>query len=559
MAIIDRRGIIVDSAVPTTIADGQPVKSPCRVATTANITLNGQQTIDGVAVVEGDRVLVKNQSDATLNGIYDVSTGNWRRATDFDGAFDVVTGTRVYVTSGTVGSQLEYAVSTTGTITIDTTSISFVLMGGSTAPVSLAMKPVVAASTIPIALGLLGVLPAFADVKQFGAVGDGVTDDTTAFLNANASLTIGGILEVPPGVYLVSQTINLINNTTLRGAGRTASYIFTRSDITVIGLSALSQCNMENICIFGKGAFVNTPDTGTFGASNPAVLTQSSGGYMTNCTIQGGSFPLCITDAADAVFTNVDCSFGYGAGNVVLTGIAQNWYIRCKWDHDPQIGIAPTNAAPYPAWASATVYTVGHIVASGGYLILCSVAGTSGGVAPTLKNYGATITDGATVRWRLVAPSSYTGVTINDNAGENHFYQVDLSGFFSFSAFINTSASGIGGYGNTFFTDCTMSNDVYAFRGDYTSIQNCEVGAIFIVDTGYTGELNFSNNIGIGGAASVAIGVGVSNFVITNNIHLTGIAVGVGASDHYIISHNVGGTVVDGGTGVNKSVAGNVG
>jgi len=76
-------------------------KGPCLVATTANITLSGQQTIDGVAVVSGDRVLVKNQTDAKQNGIWYVDTGDWKRAADFSRVDDVVKGTRVVVTDGT--------------------------------------------------------------------------------------------------------------------------------------------------------------------------------------------------------------------------------------------------------------------------------------------------------------------------------------------------------------------------------------------------------------------------------------------------------------------------
>ena len=51
------------------------VKESCKVATTANITLSGTQTIDGVAVSADERVLVKNQSTAFENGIYDIWGG----------------------------------------------------------------------------------------------------------------------------------------------------------------------------------------------------------------------------------------------------------------------------------------------------------------------------------------------------------------------------------------------------------------------------------------------------------------------------------------------------
>lgn len=79
------------------------VKAPCRVATTANIILSGLQTIDGVTVVESDRVLVKNQNNATENGVYLAKSNAWTRAVDFDDARDFVTGTRLYVYSGTDG------------------------------------------------------------------------------------------------------------------------------------------------------------------------------------------------------------------------------------------------------------------------------------------------------------------------------------------------------------------------------------------------------------------------------------------------------------------------
>lgn len=102
---------------------GAAIKVPCRVATTANITLSGEQTIDGVAVVDGDRVLVKDQTTGSENGIYVADTSAWERALDWDGAFDVQTGTLVKVNAGSTNQGFWY-VSTTGTITIDTTSVA---------------------------------------------------------------------------------------------------------------------------------------------------------------------------------------------------------------------------------------------------------------------------------------------------------------------------------------------------------------------------------------------------------------------------------------------------
>ncbi len=101
------------------------MKVPVRAATTANITLSGEQTIDGVAVVTGDRVLVKNQTTASENGIYVADTGTWTRAKDFNGVYDIVRGSIVHVNEGTSNAGSFWEVSTADPITIGTTSLTF--------------------------------------------------------------------------------------------------------------------------------------------------------------------------------------------------------------------------------------------------------------------------------------------------------------------------------------------------------------------------------------------------------------------------------------------------
>lgn len=73
---------IVNLLALQSYAAGISWKQPCAVATLTNITLSGLQTIDGHSVVAGNRVLVKNQSTASQNGIYVVASGAWTRALD---------------------------------------------------------------------------------------------------------------------------------------------------------------------------------------------------------------------------------------------------------------------------------------------------------------------------------------------------------------------------------------------------------------------------------------------------------------------------------------------
>jgi hypothetical protein len=100
------------------------VKTPCVVATIANITLSGVQTIDGTAVVADDRVLVKDQTSAIDNGIWVVGASAWSRAHDFDGARDVVKGTAIYVFAGDTQSAGNWRLTTASPV-IGTTSLAF--------------------------------------------------------------------------------------------------------------------------------------------------------------------------------------------------------------------------------------------------------------------------------------------------------------------------------------------------------------------------------------------------------------------------------------------------
>lgn len=99
----------------------EAVKAPVVAATTVNITLSGEQIIAGRAVVAGERVLVKNQADATENGLYVAATGTWTRATDWDSSGDVVAG--VIVLDTNTGKL--YQASFSGAFALGTTEVSF--------------------------------------------------------------------------------------------------------------------------------------------------------------------------------------------------------------------------------------------------------------------------------------------------------------------------------------------------------------------------------------------------------------------------------------------------
>jgi hypothetical protein len=109
---------------------GIDAKASVRAATTANITLSGTQTIDGVAVIAGDRVLVKNQTTASNNGIYVVGSGSWVRAADANSAEELSPGTFVFVEEGTVNGDAGYVMNADAPITLGTSDITWVQFSG---------------------------------------------------------------------------------------------------------------------------------------------------------------------------------------------------------------------------------------------------------------------------------------------------------------------------------------------------------------------------------------------------------------------------------------------
>ena len=105
----------VSKAYVDTAQSGIAVKPPVRVATTGPITLSTLQTIDGISLVAGNRVLVKNQSDAKQNGIYVAATGPWTRALDTNSTINTKRGTYALVESGTQNENTSWVLTTEGT------------------------------------------------------------------------------------------------------------------------------------------------------------------------------------------------------------------------------------------------------------------------------------------------------------------------------------------------------------------------------------------------------------------------------------------------------------
>ena len=112
---------------------GLDFKDSVRAASTGNVTVSGPGTaIDGVTLSSGDRVLLKNQSTASENGIYvfNGSASAMTRATDANADAEVTSGMFTFVEEGTVNADSGFVLTTDGSITVGSTSLSFAQFSG---------------------------------------------------------------------------------------------------------------------------------------------------------------------------------------------------------------------------------------------------------------------------------------------------------------------------------------------------------------------------------------------------------------------------------------------
>ena len=114
---------------------GLDVKNSVRVATTANGTLSSAfangQTVDGITLATNDRILIKDQSTGSENGIYTVNaSGAPTRATDFDADSEVTGGTFFFVEEGTVNADNGFVMTNDGSVTVGTTALVFTQFSG---------------------------------------------------------------------------------------------------------------------------------------------------------------------------------------------------------------------------------------------------------------------------------------------------------------------------------------------------------------------------------------------------------------------------------------------
>ena len=114
-------GNVATKTYVNSVATGLEVKEAVRLATTQNYNkslLNGIETIDGVKTSDGDRILLKNQTNSFENGIYIARNGFWQRAADMNESSEISNGVFVFVSEGTANANTGWVVTTKDPIKI---------------------------------------------------------------------------------------------------------------------------------------------------------------------------------------------------------------------------------------------------------------------------------------------------------------------------------------------------------------------------------------------------------------------------------------------------------
>jgi hypothetical protein len=330
----------VDTLVSSAVA-GTDMKPSVRAATTPSDTAiahTGLYTLDGVALVAGDRVLDKNNATQATRGVYVAAAGAWSRAADFD-TWAEIPGAIVPVEQGTVNADTGWLATADAGGTLGTTAITFIQAFGNglyTAGTALSLVNGVFAVSDPELLAMAGVTSAADKLFYFTGSGTGAVADFTAFARTLVddpdAATMRTTLGLVPGTNVEAHDATL---TALAGVTTAADKliyatdadVFATTNFTAAGRSmvgaadAVAQTALlsEVVGDSGSGGAKGLVPAASAGAAAAGKFLKASGAFaVVNrrflrrriLTVGSGTF----TPTSDAATLDVTIIDGGGAG-----------------------------------------------------------------------------------------------------------------------------------------------------------------------------------------------------------------------------------------------------
>jgi cytoskeletal protein CcmA (bactofilin family) len=285
---------VATKAYVDNVVTGLDVKKSVKVGTVGNITTLGLQTIDGVTLADGDRVLVKDQTDKTKNGIYVAQTGAWLRSTDADNGptigSEVTPGMFTFIEQGTKNANTGWILITTAgvtSITLDTSQINFSQFAGAGSMTAVGegltqngtqftLQPatyttlggiIVEQDNFNVNSGLLSLKPAtsanLGGIKSTTSLTNGVTIDASGILTTQqASTTQYGSVKVGNGITVSSGVISVGNVTGGDGTANLSNVSKTDVANSIAQRTADGSLVAHDLELTGKVTKVNGLSTG---------------------------------------------------------------------------------------------------------------------------------------------------------------------------------------------------------------------------------------------------------------------------------------------------------
>lgn len=392
-----------------------------------------------------------------------------------------------------------------------------------------------------------------ANVDWFANVfANGTTDDTAG---VNAVLAaVNGIVNFSSKVYCAKS-----------GSGFTTTK--ANQIIQGTGGTLLDTCGSDNSTLTANGDSIIVRNMSINVSAGLAVTTNHNPlNFGPNCTrcrgehvdTAGGYYNVLI----NAAYTGVhDLRTGNAHGPAVVKLLSSGGSSPGVFMDFSQIDqtwpcSVPSNLASISAWTNAHVYSANAVVSNNGYYLQTCAGGTSAGVAPANLDYGNNITDN-TVTWRLVAPTTFDGLSIDTGAVNNFITRSDFTGPYTNGVHIHNSLAGTApistllGFGNTYAQNLTAcvnaeagsiltisggqnqcQNGVMAatigvwlkstFTGNYQiesmvmlALGNSSAGILDQAGAGNGGTI--ANNLIYNGATGISIGANINNRTISGN------------------------------------------
>lgn len=271
-----------------------------RAIATSSITLSGTQTIDGVALIAGDRVLVTG--NGTNNGIYTVSAGAWSRALDADLSSEFKPGKQVFVNEGTSNADTTWAITNDGTITLGTTTLTFTQISGlgqivAGSGLSKTGNTISAVAGTGITLGANNIALTGQALALHNLASNGLIVRTGSATVTNRSITVTGTgISITNGDGVAANPAITLSTalSTIGGLTPTTDSLPYYTSASAAALTTLTTTGRSLIAIADAAAGRTLLGLGTMALQNASAVAITggtvSGVTITNSIIDGGTF-----------------------------------------------------------------------------------------------------------------------------------------------------------------------------------------------------------------------------------------------------------------------------